>query len=388
MSSDPRSGLPPATRCLPAPQPVVPDYRGACLVGVVPGLLSGPGHRPSWFPEAARDAAQVVLFVVDGMGWEQLVTRAMTAPTLASMSGGPIHSVAPTTTATALTSITCGTVPADHGLVGYRFRIDGPQGDEVLNVLRWRSASGDAREYFAPQQAVRGVAFGGRPVPVVSKAEFAGTGFSVAHQRGSRSVGWSLPSSIVVEVRRLLAAGEPLIYVYYEGVDKIAHLSGLGELYAAEMRATDRIVADLLDCLPGGAALMVTADHGQVEVADRAVPVVADVMAHARLLSGEARFRWFHARPGQHRDLEDACRDTYGGQAWIRTVDQVADEGWFGGPLRPELLARLGDVVVLPYEPVGYLDPADTGDAQLICRHGSLTSAEVLVPLLAAGPTS
>jgi hypothetical protein len=381
----------PAPSAVSGGGPLLPDYAGACLSNLVPGILAGPGGRPSWFPALARDAAQVVLLVVDGMGWEQLRERPGVAPTLASMIGGPITSVAPTTTATALTSITLGVAPALHGLVGYRFPIpvagpDGPS-EEILNVLRWRSPSGDARRGFPPEQAVEGLAFGGRPVPVVSRAEFAETGFSRAHQRGGRYVGYSLASSIAVEVGRLLAAGESLVYAYYEGLDKVAHLTGLGEHFDAELRATDRLVADLLEVLPPGAVLLVTADHGEVEVGDRVVPLAEELRSLCSLVSGEARFRWLHAHPGSAPDLLAACSEAYDREAWVVTADEVVDQGWFGGPLRPEFRPRIGDVALVPYAPVGYLDPADTGDVRLVCRHGSLTPAELLVPLLAGvGP--
>src|ERR1043165_5262378 len=96
------------------PPLVVPDYGGACLDGVVPALL----HRserppPAWVPEVAAGAAQGVLLGLDGRGWEQLRARTSLAPTLAAMSGGPITSVAPTTTSTALTSLTTGCPPAE-----------------------------------------------------------------------------------------------------------------------------------------------------------------------------------------------------------------------------------------------------------------------------------
>ncbi|MDQ6798985.1 MAG: hypothetical protein M3011_13390, partial [Actinomycetota bacterium] len=55
--------------------PVLADYAGASLIGVVPGLLEAPGQRPAWFPPPAGDAAQVVLLVVDGLGWRQLAAR-------------------------------------------------------------------------------------------------------------------------------------------------------------------------------------------------------------------------------------------------------------------------------------------------------------------------
>ena len=44
---------------------------------------------------------------------------------------------------------------------------------------------------------------------------------------------------------RLLRAGEPFVYAYYDGVDKVAHERGFGPYYDAELRAADRLVGDL-----------------------------------------------------------------------------------------------------------------------------------------------
>ena len=89
------------------PEPVLPDYRGACIANVYPALRQLDG-APPWAPAPVAHAQQVVLLVLDGLGWEQLGERTDLAPTLAAMGGGPITSVVPTTTATALTSITTG----------------------------------------------------------------------------------------------------------------------------------------------------------------------------------------------------------------------------------------------------------------------------------------
>jgi hypothetical protein len=368
------------------PSPVLPSYEGANLAGVIPGLLEPAERRPVWFPEPLREGGQVVLLVVDGLGWLQLQDRCHFVPNLATLTGGPITSVVPSTTATALTSLTVGTPPALHGIVGYRLVVPGPTGPEVLNVLRWRTASGDARPFVDPRAFQPLEPFRGRPVPIVSKSEFAGTGFSEAHQRDAPLAGWAQASSLVVEVRRLLAAGEPLVYAYYEGVDKIAHLRGFGEYYDAELIAVDRLVGDLLDILPAGAVLAVTADHGQVDVGPKAVIVDQRVMDETAMLSGEGRFRWLHARSGESSSvdrLEAVARQIYGDEAWVATAEQMEANGWFGGSLRPEVRTRLGDVAVIPFEPVAYLDPADGGEARLVCRHGSLTADEMLVPLVA-----
>ena len=52
--------------------------------------------------------------------------------------------------------------------------------------------------------------------------------------------------------------------------------------------------------------------------------------------------------------------------------------------MKPGALARLGDVALVAREPIAYEDPADTGPFHLLGRHGSMTSAEVMVPLLVA----
>jgi predicted AlkP superfamily pyrophosphatase or phosphodiesterase len=294
--------------------------------------------------------------------------------------------VVPTTTATALTSIALGRPPAGHGIVGYRLRVDGPTGDEVLNVLRWRTVSGDARPFVPPAAFQPAPAFAGRGVPVVTRAEFLSTGFTAAHLSGTRQVGWWLPSGVAVEVRALLEAGERFVYAYYDGVDKVAHISGFGRHYDAEVVAADRLVADLRAALPAGAALVVTADHGQVEVGPRVAPVDAAVAAETMLMTGEGRFRWLHARPGRADALAEAARRRYRDEAWVWTVDELDEGGWYGGPLGAALRRRLGDVALVPFLPIAYLDPADTGEMRLVCRHGSLTSAEMLVPCLAGGP--
>jgi hypothetical protein len=366
------------------PQPVVPAYGGACLDGLVPGLMSPPGSRPDWLPPPAGAAAQAVLLVLDGLGWLQLQERLVLAPVLGQLTGGPITSVAPTTTATALTSISLGCPPAEHGVVGYRMVVPGPSGPEILNVLRWRTQSGDARPFLPPDRFQPRAAFGGRTVPVATRGEFAGSGFTVAHLRGARLVGWSLPSSLPVEVRRLLAEGEPFVYAYYDGMDKVAHIYGFGEHYDAELVSVDRLVGDVAAVLPPGAVLVVTADHGQVEIGSAAVALDPSVMAHAALVSGEARFRWLHSQPGGGADLVAAARSCYAGEAWVHTIDEVEELGWFGGALSALARSRLGDVAVVPHQPVAYLDPGDLGEARLVCRHGSLTADEMHVPLLAA----
>ncbi len=366
------------------PELMIPDYAGPNVRGIVPTLLgptSWTGHLPSWFPPPVATAQQIVLLVLDGLGWEQLEEHRDLMPALSSMTGRAITTVVPTTTATALASIATGLPPAEHGLLGYRLLLGG----EVLNVLRWTVSGSDRRRAQPPRDVQPFAAFLGQHVPVVSPAELQGSAFTEAHLRGSRAVGWRAPSAIPVEVRQELAAGERFVYAYYGGIDKTAHERGFGEFYDAELRFADRLVGDVLDVLPPGAVLLVTADHGQVEVGDRIIEPEADLLAMVAQQSGEGRFRWLHARPGTADDLAKAAVERYEDVAWVVTKEQTIDDHWFGPTLAPPMAARLGDVALVTYAPVSFHDPADSGPFRLICRHGSLTSAELLVPLLAGG---
>lgn len=364
------------------PVPRLPDYSGACTANVVPELIKQLMGRPiaAWMPEPVRGATQIVLLVIDGLGWNQLTKRVPLAPTLAGFEGGPITTVAPTTTATALTSIVTGRPPASHGLVGYRLAIGG---DQILNVLKWTADDEDARQSVPPETFQRHPAFAGNTVPVVTRNHFSGTGFTDASLQGANLVGYSAPSGLPLEVWRLIKEGEPLVYAYYDLLDTVAHVHGFGDHYDAEFYTVDRLIRDLLAGLPSGTALVVTADHGQVEVGDNLVVVKPEVDELVTLYSGESRFLWLHAKEGQAEALLEQARQGHSDVAWVHSRQEVIDGGFYGGPLSDEVTARLGDVALIPFAPVALVAANHNGENRLVCRHGSLTADEVLVPLLA-----
>jgi predicted AlkP superfamily pyrophosphatase or phosphodiesterase len=361
-------------------QPLLPSYAGACITNVVPALIDPSGLVPGWLPAVAADCDQVVLLVVDGLGWEQLESRRSLTPTLSAMDGGAITTVAPSTTATALTSISTGLPPGEHGVMGYRIAVHG----EVLNVLRWTTAAGDARQSIPPSTLQPHLACLGHRPPVITRAEFAETGFTIAHLDAVRFTGYRTLGTLVAEIGRLARAGEPFVYAYYEGLDKVAHEYGLAEQYDSELAWVDHLVASVLETLPPGVTLVVTADHGQVEVGDRVIELPSDVITHTSQQSGEGRFRWLHARAGRATALLDACTSLLGDEAWVRSREAAIAEGWYGPIVTEAASSRLGDVLLAARRDVAFHDPLDSGPYTLIGRHGSLTSAEMLVPLLAS----
>ncbi len=359
--------------------PDLPDYSGGCITNIVPALLEPHGDAPRWLPAQLHDADQVVLLVLDGLGWNQLQDRRALAPTLSNMDGDYIHTVAPSTTSTALTSITTGLTPGEHGVVGYRVA----ESSDVLNILRWSTQHGDARRTIPANVFQPHEPFLGHRPPIVTRTDFNGSGFTQAHLRSARPHGYRVTSTMLTELRRLLLDGEPFVYAYYEGIDKVSHEYGLGEHYDAELRYVDRLVGDICELLPPGAVLAVTADHGQVSVGDNIIVLRDDVTSHVAMMSGEGRFRWLHARAGRTRHLLEAA-SSYADVAWVLTRDQIIDEGWFGPTVTDEARRRLGDVALVARDDVSFYDALDSGPFTLIGRHGSLTPDEMRVPLLAS----
>jgi hypothetical protein len=352
--------------------PVLLNARGVGVTST--GTSTGTG--PSWLPAPVVGARSVVLLVLDGLGWQALQHHRDRMPVTASLEGGPVTTVVPSTTAAALTSISTGLPPARHGIFGYRMRVGGA----VLDVLRWRVPQGRPP---APDQVTTVPAFLGQPVPVVTRADFARTGFTEAHMRGARFKGWRTKSTLVEHVRGLVAEGEPLIYAYYDGVDKVAHEYGLRDRYfPAELIQTDRLVDDLLDALPTDVTLLVTADHGQVSFDDW-IPVES-LGPMAVAYGGDARFRYLYARGGAEARLLAAAQELVGDRAWVFSRDQLVDEGWLGPEPPPgDMRKRVGDVALAARGACAFVDPTWALETRLVAGHGSLTADEMLVPLVA-----
>ena len=358
------------------PEPHLPAFSGASTISLMPALTWGV--PTATISDDVASADRVVVLVLDSLGWMQLQERTEMAPNLTAMNGGPATTVAPSTTAAALTSISTGVAPGEHGIVGYRF----PIGGAVMNALRWTTSSGDHRRVVSPGDAQPVPTLGGGSWDVVSDRQFAGSGFTEAYLGDGAYHGIWHPSSLVAATRELLDAGQTHVYTYYDGLDHTAHVHGFaGSYFDLELRFCDWLVGAMLDAIPTGTALVVTADHGQID-APEIKPVAKSVVDLSTGRSGEPRFRWMHAKSGSVNDMYDAAVAEHGDVAWVRTQEQVIDEGWFGPTVTESARARLGDVCLVPFEPFGFDDPGEPHANRLVGRHGSVTPEEMLVPIL------
>lgn len=356
----------------------LPKYDDRCVTAVVPALCAGV--EADIVSDAAAAARTVVLLVVDGLGWHQLHRHRSIAPSLAAASDAtpPITTVAPSTTATAMTSLTTGAAPGEHGLVGYRIATS----LGLLNALRWRADGRDVRAALPPDELQPVAPFCGQPTAVVTHTKFRHSGFTGAHLRGGTFWEWHDLPGFVAAVLGAVGDGFRFVFAYYDAIDKIAHEFGLGRRYHSALAEAERLAVALRSDLPAEVPLIVTADHGIVEVLEPPVMIDPEVVALTDGWSGEARLLWLHACAGAESGLASAC-ERYADIAEIAPVEQVLDEQWLGRHVTVTARGRLGDVALVPRGLQAFTMPDEKKPRHaLIGRHGGLTAEEMLVPFV------
>jgi hypothetical protein len=81
-------------------------------------------------------------------------------------------------------------------------------------------------------------------------------------------------------------------------------------------------------------------------------------------------------------DVVETWRATLGDRATVLTREEAVGEGWFGA-VEPGVLPRLGDVMVACHGDTAVVSTRDFPyENTLVGLHGSLTSTEMLIPIL------
>jgi Type I phosphodiesterase / nucleotide pyrophosphatase len=381
-----------------APAPPLPRYGEASLADLLPSLLAAldvPGFANPLGVEPLRRAC---LLVVDGLGWELLLANRRVAPVLAAAAerGRPVTAGFPSTTSTSLASIGTGLPPGRHGLVGYTMALPGME--RAFNCLRWSpyglGGAKDLRDRFVPERvqpeptAFEVAVADGIEVTSVGAGQFAASGFTRAALRGGEY--WrthSLGDQADGALRGLGKGRRSLVYVYHPDLDRTGHVRGTsGQAWRLELAHVDQLVGQIAERLGGDAALFVTGDHGMVDLRPEERVDLADrpeLAAGVRLLAGEARARHVHTERGAAGDVLAAWRGLLGHAMWVVSGEEAVAAGWFGPQVADEARARIGDVVAAAHGPIGVVQrEVDPTQAVLTGHHGSMTTAEQLVPFL------
>lgn len=373
---------------------VTPAYGTGSLADLLPSVsavLGVPGAVDVLgLAERLDGVDRIGVLLVDGLGAYQVPLVSRHAPVLADLAAGgrghagTLTSGFPSTTPVSLVTLGAGVPPGAHGVLGFTVRR--PDG-RVLTHIAWDDDP-DPREWQPEPTRMETAAAAGVAVTVVSRSAFQGSGLSLAANRGARYVG--ADDGAAVASGMLAALRSPgLVYGYHPDLDHFGHEDGIDSPnWQSAARGVDAILDRIVHGMPPSAALLVVADHGQLNVPLSGRYDMAEIPAlrdGVDAVAGEPRVRYLYAAPGAAADVMDNWRGVLGSAAAVMTRDEAIGAGWFG-PVPPAHAGRIGDVVVLcqgrAVAVASGWEPAKAG--QLVAYHGSATAAEMTVPLLIA----
>ncbi|MFC7218584.1 alkaline phosphatase family protein [Streptomyces polyrhachis] len=373
----------------PADAPV-PRYGEASLADLMPTLAAGLGVPDLAATLPLEPVDRACVFLIDGLGWEQLREHPDEAPFLnahaAAGSPGPLTAGFPSTTATSLASVGTGLPPGAHGLPGYAVR--NPATGALMNQLRWQPHT-DPHLWQPHPTVFRLAAAAGVHTCQVSAPDFAHTPLTkIALSGGTFHGRLSGEDRMDLAARQLGAADRALVYTYYSEVDGKGHRFGVdSDAWRGQLMYADRLAQRLAEQLPPRSALYVTADHGMTDIpftpeARFDFDEDWELSAGVALLGGEGRARHVYAVPGAASDVLAVWRDVLGEQAWVASRDEAIDLGWFG-PVEQRVYERLGDVIVAAADDIAIVATrTEPKESMLAGMHGTLTPREQLVPLI------
>ncbi|WP_375475757.1 alkaline phosphatase family protein [uncultured Jatrophihabitans sp.] len=332
----------------------------------------------------------VVVLLIDGLGLHLLEALAPSAPLLADVLRGArgqlvgLESTFPSTTPTSLVSLGTGSAPGEHGVLGFTLRV--PETGALLTHVLWRTEP-DPRTWQPRDTWFERVAAVGVGARAVLPAAFAGSGLTDAAYRGA-AFRWVQPAAdYAVALAAEIGAGPGLVYGYLADLDTAAHLHGAGSAqWHTAAAAVDALVRRVVSELPAGAVLLVTADHGGLNVPpDARWDIDSDPRLGDNVLAatGEPRVRYLHVRPGAIDDVAAAWRSVLNSNADVLLRDEAIDGGLFG-PVSDSHRQRLGDLIVVCTADVALLATAHEPPevSALVGFHGSRTAVEMAIPLI------
>jgi len=367
------------------------------LADVLPGAaaaLGVPVHRDGLPPDpldltgSLGGANRVAVLLVDGLGADLLRRHADLAPTLSALAGpaGDLSAPCPSTTPVSLATLGTGLPPGSHGILGFVTEVPGE--GRLLNHIRWTDDP-DPRTWQPQRTVFERAAAAGVRTTAVGPSAFAGSGLTEAVYRGADYPGSWSPGDLVAGLLHAVgSAPRTLAYGYIAELDLTGHVRGVDSpAWRAQLGLIDRMVEQIVAGLPDDAALLVTADHGMLDIPDDTrvdVEDDPDLMDGVRLLAGEPRARYVHTENGAAADVLHRWQEALGSRAWVAGRDEAIASGIFGA-VTDEAAGRIGDVVVLARGTWGFTAPrSEPGPSSLAAFHGSLTETELAIPLLLA----
>lgn len=379
----------------------IPQTVRRVLTGAAGGL---PSKAFAHLPERYR---KVVLFLVDSFGWRFLMQYYQHYPALKRFADqGVISKISvqfPSTTSAHVTTIHSMQSVGESGV--YEWFYYEPTLDTIISPLTF-SYAGTPREtlrnVIAPQAILprqtiyQDLAAQGVECYAFQDSGYAFSSYSKTLLNGAHIVPFFTLSQGLTNLRLILEAAQAPTYClfYYAPLDSIAHAYGPDSLHhRAEIdtffTALERLFFANL-ARDGETLILLTADHGQVEVdpstvryLDRELPQLTPLLRTDQrgaplVPAGSSRDMFLYIKTAHLQEAYEMLTAHLRGSAEVYYTADLLEEGFFGANCSNLFRARLGELVILPYahESVWWHGQGKF-EQSFLGHHGGLTPDEM-----------
>lgn len=389
---------------------IFPDYHGRTIANLPGSICQWLQAKPLGLPlhsdylqHFGAHYRQVILVVVDGLGWDMLHRMTAEKPELSNRYQNttilPLGSVAPSTTSAALTSLWTGAAPGQHGIVGYEIWLK--EFNLIANLIQFSPTAytepgvlqrmGLHPETFVSLPRLgHHLAAQGISTTAYLPAAISRSTLTQMHTGGAALFGYRSTADLWVTLRQ--AVTRPTTdfayhWVYIPEMDTLSHIYGPNdERITMEFEAFSNQLFHLAASLPSDVLLLVTADHGQIATPQEPKFELArqPVIQNQLMMSpfGESRLAYLLPRGKTLAELQQQFQTAWPGEFDLRRSAEWAAAGLFGPPetWHPALLDRIGEYTAAALD-CAYIWWAPK-ENHLLGRHGGLSRAEMLVPLI------
>jgi len=337
------------------------------------GISANPGQREC-------------VLLVDGMGRNAIELCKKELAVFSQLNDLEIlQATFPSTTSTSLTSFGTGAAVGVHGMVGYTMRVPHSGNPErLLNALKWDERV-DPFIWQSEKTLFERARQQGISVSHVAAKRYQETGFTRAALRGADYLGANQVDELVSNAKSALSKSKSFAYVYINDVDDASHREGFGSerFFAAMIKAAD-LITKLVENLPAGARLWITADHGMINRDEYCVLGKGnDLLKNVELLGGEPRVRYLYLKEGSLEETKSQWQEYFGEKVLLFSRIEAVNQGFFGGPVTERNLERVGDLIAVAQGQMILVEPErEEVQLSMVGHHGGITPAEIEIPLL------
>lgn len=342
-----------------------------------------------------KEKKDLVFILIDGLGYKlfKKLAEDSVIPFLSSFNSTYLTSTFPSTTATALVSLSSGYIPSDHGILGFKMFLERPY--TTMNTIFYAIEGLDSvkvpfeeESFMAAFYVYEALARKGVKVYPFLKKEFIDTSFSKIVYGFIKNVPYVHDVDLIVRASEILKRSNmrKFVSLYTPTLDSLSHTYGpYSEEVAAFMHFFDGLLERYLSPLLRDVLLVITADHGHIETTPQNAIMLCDKEnIYRRIIgypAGEPRAMYLNVR--NKKEFIRDVREEFGDKLEIKLRSEVEHEGLWGGKLKDEFKVRVGDVVLIPNENY-YIICKEENESVLKMRgrHGGLSLEEMLVPFI------